>query len=323
MHHLFRISLALICCLILTIAPLSATESNPTTSETASGNSHKGPAGVRLRFLHWNIGHFNGGKGPVPTISDPEELARTVTAYKAVFNHYAADIVGICEYSKTMATYDSSATRSILFPMYRNAIEGNIGAHKYICSALFSREGLEFNGAKYIELGNGYYGLYTTIAIGNKDVIFCELHTPWQTAELNVAANQKLVDFFKDYNYVVLAGDFNTRAGTDTSFLAFINQGYAIANTQFSYMGEMPTYASQSYPCLDNILVKGGSILRTEAILEAPVRTLERKGNMTADEGAYFDYKELIIKIGRDYPAPDGYIYNLSDHLPIFCEIAF
>ena len=278
---------------------------------------------IRLKYFHWNIGHFTGGKSPVPTISNTEDLNRAIKAYRFLFNNCGADIVGLCEYSKKMANIDNSTTYPSILSMYKNVLEGKVGSNQYVSSALFSRDGLEFTGLNYIDLGMGYYGMYTIINVCGKKITICELHTPWQTEEANKKANTILVDFFKRYENVILSGDFNTQPNAVDSFKLFADDGWIVANNPYSYIGNISTYPSGDFTAIDNILVKGGSILHTEAIYESVVRTFERKGDTESLSNTWLEPTDLSIKIGRDYIAPDGNTYNLSDHLPLLCDITF
>ena len=278
---------------------------------------------IRLKYFHWNIGHFTGGKSPVPTISNTEDLNRAIKAYRFLFNNCGADIVGLCEYSKKMANIDNSTTYPSILSMYKNVLEGKVGSNQYVSSALFSRDGLEFTGINYIDLGRGYYGMYTTINVCGKEITICELHAPWQTEEDNKKAITILVDFFKRYEHVILSGDFNTLPNVVDNFKLFTDDGWIVANNPYSYIGNISTYPSGDFTAIDNILVKGGSILHTEAIYESVVRTFEQKGDTESLSNTWLEPTDFSIKIGRDYLAPDGNTYNLSDHLPLLCDITF
>ena len=288
-----------------------------------AGNAGNVNGLIRLKYFHWNIGHFNGGKSPVPTISNTEDLDRAIKAYRFLFNNCGADIVGLCEYSKRMANIDNSTTYPSILSMYKNVLEGKVGSNQYVSSALFSRDGLEFTGLNYIDLGRGYYGMYTTINVCGKEITICELHAPWQTEEDNKKAITILVDFFKRYEHVILSGDFNTLPNVVDNFKLFTDDGWIVANNPYSYIGNISTYPSGDFTAIDNILVKGGSILHTEAIYESVVRTFERKGDTESLSNTWLEPTDLSIKIGRDYIAPDGNTYNLSDHLPLLCDITF
>lgn len=250
----------------------------------------------RFRYLAWNVGHWAKGQGASSAVT-AETYADTKAGFRKVMNDYAPDFVGCCEYSSIF--YQNETARDALFCQY---LEAEIGLESgYIGTALFSN--IKLKDVEDFDVG-GYRALEGHINAGGKDIIICMCHLPWQSFDGNKAAIQQLITRYADAPYVVIGGDMNFTAGREEELVAlFTAAGYQNAN--WGYLGKLATsfnnVIASNY--LDNIAVKGGSILKTQVFENTPE--------------------------GKDPNNPDiadadlWYAINLSDHFPIICDIEF
>lgn len=253
---------------------------------------------ARFRVLSWNIGHYAKGNNGSSTITaDTYESQKR--EFRKVFNKYGADIVGLCEYS-TIFYGEETATDAIL-PQYQ---------YKSIAPTESGMIGLALYSAikmtKYAEysVGNGYTAYESHIDVAGKDVIVCICHLPWQSHELNKAAISTILSRYEGYPYVVVMGDLNFNTGyEEDDAKMFTIAGYQVAN--WGYLGKILTSYNNKIASnyLDNVCVKGGSILHTEVLQNTP-------------EGKDPDAPVLEDEILWD-------AVNLSDHFPIVCDVEF
>lgn len=253
---------------------------------------------ARFRVLSWNIGHYAKGNNGSSTITaDTYESQKR--EFRKVFNKYGADIVGLCEYS-TIFYGEETATDAIL-PQYQ---------YKSIAPTESGFVGLALYSAikmtKYAEysVGNNYTAYESHIDVGGKDVIVCMCHLPWQSHELNKAAISTILSRYEGYPYVVVMGDLNFNTGyEEEDAKMFTDAGYQVAN--WGYLGKILTSYNNKIASnyLDNVCVKGGSILHTEVLQNTP-------------EG-----KDPDAPVLEDETLWDD--VNLSDHFPIVCDVEF
>ena len=250
----------------------------------------------RFRMLSWNVGHWAKGNDTSSAVT-AETYDETKSGFRKVFNEYAADIVGCCEYSSIF--YQSETARDDLFCQYKNAYIGVESG--YVGTALFANDNL----TDIVDFAVGSYrAMEGHLRVGGKDIIICECHLPWQSFADNKAAIQALISRYSSKPYVVIAGDFNFTAGYETTLVQLLTDaGYQNAN--WGYLGKILTsynnVTASNY--LDNIAVKGGSILKTQVLQNTP-------------EGADPDDPSSATEAQWDE-------VNLSDHFPIICDIEF
>lgn len=250
----------------------------------------------RFRYLSWNVGHWAKGNGTQSAVTS-ETYAETKTGFRKVMNDFAPDFVGCCEYSSLF--YQSETAREAIFSQYLKAYIGVESG--YIGTALFSNVNLtdiqDFSvGANRAMDGH--------INAGGKDIIICECHLPWQSFDSNKAAILQLISRYANEPYVVIAGDMNFTAGREEELVSLLTAaGYQNAN--WGYLGKILTsynnVTASNY--LDNIAVKGGSIIKTQVLQNTP-------------NGADPDNPSSATEAQWD-------AVNLSDHFPIICDIEF
>lgn len=259
----------------------------------------KGVGGVplfRFRYLSWNVGHWAKGNATQSAVT-ADTYAETKAGFRKVMNDYAPDFVGCCEYSSIF--YQTETARDALFCQY---LEAEIGVESgYVGTALFSNAKL--TDVQDFVIG-GYRAMEGHIKAGGKDIIICECHLPWQSFDSNKAAIQQLIARYSDAPYVVIAGDMNFTSGREEELVALLTAaGYQNAN--WGYLGKILTSYNNVVASnfLDNIAVKGGSILKTQVLQNTP-------------EGADPDDPSSA-------PEEQWDAVNLSDHFPIICDIEF
>lgn len=250
----------------------------------------------RFRMLSWNVGHWAKGNNTSSAVTE-STYEKTKAGFRRVLDEFAPDFVGCCEYSSIF--YQSETARDALFAQYRYS---QIGLESgYIGTAIFGNVRLQ--NVQEFDV-NGYRAMEGHINAAGKDIIICECHLPWQSYDSNKAAIQQLIARYSNAPYVVIAGDMNFTAGREEELVALLTAaGYQNAN--WGYLGKILTsynnVTASNY--LDNIAVKGGSILKTQVLQNTP-------------EGADPDDPTSATETQWD-------AVNLSDHFPIICDIEF
>lgn len=251
----------------------------------------------RFRYMTWNVGHWAKGNQTYSSVTT-ETYEATKKGFRKVFNKIGADIVGCCEWSSIFYSTTGETAKDAVLCQYKNGYIAPTEA-SYVGTALFSSYPLM--NMYELEL-SGNKGWIGNLVVGGKTIKVCTVHLPWNSN--HDASLSQLLEHFKDDPYVVIGGDFNHLNGYEESEIALIESyGYQVAN--WGYLGKILTsynnVIASNY--LDNIIVKGGSILHTEVIQNTP-------------EGANPDDPSSATEEQWDS-------VNLSDHFPIICDIAF
>lgn len=267
------------------------------------GANKKGvPQVYKLRYLHWNIGHYANGNDCKSTITAADYETKK-QAYRQLFAKYHADIVGICEWSSIFYG-DEKAIDAFMQPYNYHYIAPTEKA--YIGVALHSI--FPLTELHEVQLTRGYTAYEGVFYIGGKKVIVCECHLPWQSSELNEASQQILLDRYKNEERVLIAGDFNFREiDRVQSYQRFIDSGFETANCGY-FGNKMTCYhvATCSF-YLDNIFVKGGKILNTQVEQVTPDGYSHDHPNAAKDKKERLAWESV----------------NLSDHFPLICDVVF
>ena len=274
------------------------TEAKHTLVEAINELVIKGlPSPFRFRYMTWNVGHWAKGNQSSSAVT-PSTYEATKKGFRELFNMVGADIVGCCEWSSIFYPTTGETAKDAVLCQYKNGYIAPTEA-SYVGTALFSYYPL----TNMYELGlSGNKGWIGNLVAGGKTIKVCTVHLPWNSN--HDASLSQLLEHFKDDPYVVIGGDFNHLNGYEESEIALIESyGYQVAN--WGYLGKILTsyknVIASNY--LDNIIVKGGSILHTEVIQNTP-------------EGADPDDPSSATEGQWD-------AVNLSDHFPIICDIAF
>lgn len=257
------------------------------------------PSPFRFRYLSWNIGHFAKGNATESAItSSTYEQAKK--DFRTLLHNQAADFCGICEFSSIFYPTTQETAKDAIFSQYKYSEEGSRSG---------GYEGIAFFGGfpmtdKQEWAWGGLRNMSVRVKAGGKSIILCEVHIPWSDRTAHANAIAYVLDKFKDEPYVVIAGDFNLYADEEMDDLQlFIDEGYQVAN--WGYMGKILTsynnVVNSNY--LDNIAVKGGSIVHTQVVQNTP-------------EGADPDDPSSATEQAWD-------AVNLSDHFPIISDIIF
>lgn len=227
-----------------------------------------------LVVLQWNLGHFSNGKLTESEINH-DEISEVIVNFRKVFESYSADLISLNEYSDIMGDYGGKEyiTRDILFYDYDYAY---LGIQKnYSCNSLissFQLQNVRYNSFLCNESAqithtslikaDDYYYISSLFHWHGKKINLISTHLAFDENNQLVAKAQieELVDRYKDCEYVILCGDWNSPS---EFYDIFINNGYQLANCD--QYGQIITYPFLSR-CLDNIIVKGIQINNVKTI---------------------------------------------------------
>ena len=196
----------------------------------------------------WNIGHFSNGKGPDSSI-EPKQYKDKVDGYKKIiYDSLSADIIGINEYSAVFGKNKrgrEASTSKVLFNRFDFMNEGN---KSWICNSIFSNINV-YNVERFF-YKNTYSSVFNYLSaeifIDGEKVQMVYVHLTSKDSQKRKKQIKELIEKYKDYERIIMFGDFNTRNLKD-----FKDDGYIVAND-----GSLITFPSKSI-AIDNILVKG------------------------------------------------------------------
>lgn len=224
--------------------------------------------------FQWNLGHFSNGKLPESVINQ-DDINETVVNYRTVLESYSPDLISLNEYSDIMGDYSDKKyiTRDVLFYDYNYAYIGV--QNNYSCNSLISAIHLKnirynsFTCNKTAQIthtslikANDYYYISSLFYWKGKKINLISTHLAFDENNPLIAQAQieELIDKYKDCEYVILCGDWNSPS---EFYDIFKNNGYQLSN--FDQYGQFITYPSLSR-YLDNIIVKGVHINNVEVI---------------------------------------------------------
>lgn len=269
------------------------------TAKPLASGSGSSAAPFRFRYLSWNIGHYAKGNASESRITS-ETYEQAKRDFRTLLHNQAADVCGICEFSSIFYPTTQETAKDAIFAQYKYSEEGiRTGGYEGIAF---------FGGFPMADKQEWTWGSLRNMSVrinaGGKSIILCEVHIPWNDRTAHANAIAYVLDKFKDEPYVVIAGDFNLYADEEMDDLQlFIDEGYQVAN--WGYMGKILTsynnIINSNY--LDNIAVKGGSIVHTQVVQNTP-EGKDPDNPDPADESAW----DAV---------------NLSDHFPIISDIVF
>ena len=206
---------------------------------------------TRLKIVQFNEGLMNYGSSP-RGLPDDSNFDTAIMTWRKLVSSFLADIYFANEHTenaKQGSTDAADKSATLIFDHFFPYSFGNTNS-VYI----FSKFPLE-NAVIYYTTAGERRTVEATITIGMTKVWLCCFHgVSGQTEELSA---QRLADYteianrYKDYDYVILAGDTNS---VDASELApFVNNGFTLGNRGF--FGDIAT-SGVGNP-IDNIIVKG------------------------------------------------------------------
>jgi endonuclease/exonuclease/phosphatase family metal-dependent hydrolase len=219
----------------------------PNTKPTRRG----GTPGA-LVFMHWNIGHFCHGRSCSTAIGETESNGRAA-AFRGLFERYAPDVVGVCEYS---AKFDIAGGRARTLPFAAFSCVDEGPQQEYQCNAMAVRNGnlsrLELR--YYAKHRQKTYYIAEEVEIDGLKSVFVETHLDAYHDQI-----RELIERFRDVPRIVIAGDFNV---PDVSWYEpFLAEGYSAANC--SGFGVLPTHRAKRLAdtdAIDNVFVRGWTI---------------------------------------------------------------
>ena len=200
---------------------------------------------ARMKVAQWNVFMF-GIKDGVFGVSD-ENAEETVTALNDLIDGLDADVLFLNEYNGTIdqsKRYDTYET--LLFKRYPYFFKGGF------YSAVASKYPLKM---EEVQLTHRKFIVGELLFRESKVAIACIHPDPGTSDETTMARiedHQQVVNRLREYERVIVAGDFNTITTNELDI--YRTGGYTLGNN--GSFGAFITYPSTSR-ALDNIVVKG------------------------------------------------------------------
>ena len=204
----------------------------------------------------WNIGHFSNGSKAETQIKENQYASKLSDYIKIIYDDLNSEILCLNEYSTVFCRTSSKdyLTSSTILDRYKYHFVGEqLG---YNCNAIFSNKKIKQVEKKDFECSIPYLGknpkaaqhyyLECELSLGKTKAKLVCVHLISREPELCYAQMLELIEKYKDYEKVIMCGDWNA-----LDFSIFRRSGYVMAND-----GSLKTYPLKSYP-LDNIIVKG------------------------------------------------------------------
>lgn len=200
----------------------------------------------------WNVGVFNNGEPPIGMPDDRVE--ENLPKIKKLITGLDADILIVTEYAtylnqgKTRNTYDEVLKQFYPYTHFtRDA-----------WSAIFSK--YPFDVVLMTSPDNRDY-LLGHININGNIVGFGAIHprsaSGVKAADARIADHQMVIDYFANYDKVIVGGDFNTYE--DRELDIYRDAGWSLGNC--GYFGDIDTYRPHVRAWyIDNIITKGINI---------------------------------------------------------------
>lgn len=229
---------------------------------------HDTPQNVRV--VTYNMGNFSG-----------EGLERNTEECAIAYRK----AIGKCKGNINCYQYDTwingQNPKDYIYANARNAVSN--GASDYNFHGVSSDFAILSNGAnEFSNNGNLTHKIYqyVLIEVNGKTVLVVNLHFEWQDNTQRAGQITDVLSFVKDYDNVIVCGDFNpedyidgVRQSSDLTYKADLNRftdaGFKCANG-VGYFGAINTIAEKGYVSgpFDNILVKGAMAIKDIGIIE-------------------------------------------------------
>ena len=243
-------------------------------NNSSSESTTVDPGFIKLRYMHWNVGHFSLGNNSdtTTTYSDyPTQHAKWVQHVNTI----NADVFGCCEYNTNFVNASGNdpaiVARDDIFAPYAYAYVGTKTGYNQ--QALFSNKRFtSYNEIVYSQVyQNGRYYLVGSMPLGKHVVKFVETHLDLNQGthtdgSIRLAQIQQLISDFSNDDYVVIAGDFNVASASE--YDTFKTAGYNMVN--HGYLGDIMTQPEKS-AYADNIICKGFSINNIQTVEDLTV----------------------------------------------------
>jgi hypothetical protein len=202
----------------------------------------------------FNVGFFNMGTTPkgVPD----EDVSEQTPIWRALLANLGADILLFTEWHDF---FDQSETINA----YEHLIE-QLYPYKFITetsnrTGIFSR--IPFVGRTFTSTESGRLNSVGHLFINGEKIGIMYAHlTAGSSAEAineRQIDSQEIIDYFSDYEKVIIAGDFNNTEGASELDI-YLNNGYRLSNQ--GYFGVFDTAIGRVQPAIDNIITKGVNI---------------------------------------------------------------
>ncbi|WP_286397457.1 endonuclease/exonuclease/phosphatase family protein [Myroides odoratimimus] len=164
---------------------------------------------VKLKFLTYNVGHFNQGK--LGGFQGEGEIATAqMKAWRKWIGDMGADIMIVNEWNEKFDKDGKiDATEELLKPYYNNIYFGV--KNEWIFNGIATNYKLE--NIRQVDWFGQYYAVVGDIMINNKPVTILSTHILWQV-EWHEKAVDKLIAELSKYERFICLGDFNAKNST-------------------------------------------------------------------------------------------------------------
>ena len=226
----------------------------------------------KIRYAHWNIGHFSyydktlGGSDTTISAANSAAMA---ARYKKMINDVSPDIFGIAEYNPTFDLAGNLA-KDVLFKWFKYQFIGS--KYAYNCNSIFSNiKGSAISEVIYTSHSQTRYYKLAKVYLNGVEVYVVETHLDWNQGANLYNDNQvaQLINTFSSYDHVIISADFNVHTIAD--YNAFVEAGFTIASGSYIDAPTYLRYLEDSDPdndgslYLDNIIVKGFAVSNIKA----------------------------------------------------------
>lgn len=204
----------------------------------------------KLAIMSNNCGHFNYGSS---SEYSGDDMQAKITEWKAMIARNKPDIILAQECSQY---FDAGRTVNAFDTLYKPLLPNMYyGSYTKVISKIQAVRQWQLDLTVTVdEQTESRYLTCCDFIINGKTIGVCSVHLSpgYDTHANNVreAQRDKIITAFGDYDYAIIAGDFNAQA--DAFYTAFTDVGYSMAN--HGYFGNINTFPNEP---IDNIIVKG------------------------------------------------------------------
>ncbi len=230
----------------------------------------------KLRYAHWNIGHFAMGKDDSPTIT-PEEKSEKQSAFREFINSIHPDVLGVCEDDPYFATDETESSEAVYscFEQQHPGLKASYSMNSFYSNGL---KILQFSWQSFpADTAGGRLFSEMLVDLDGDLVIMCETHLSWEDYEKRTNQIQYLVERYASAKYVIIAADWNIGEinggpSEEEEMAPLVSAGYRMS--MMDYMPKESTYAGNnvtppSDSALDIICAKGFGLINAHVSQES------------------------------------------------------
>lgn len=220
------------------------------------------PTNIRVSTI--NVGHFSFGTATSPTYTNDD-----IKKFKEVFSNLNSDIILISEDNPTCDANNQLNTNTTLYSIFKYIKRGT--KYGYNCNSIISKyeitnEKLTMYSTDLVDQDTRYY-YEGDIKINGKSIHLIITQLSWQNAETRATQMQELITTANNYEYCIMAGDFNVDTNS-SEYSIFTDANYKIANC--GYFGVFNTWAGEgsSIKPIDNIITSPNIFINNIEVID-------------------------------------------------------